>query len=90
MKCIVYNCPNHKSQGEFLGDLCVSCWSCITSASLEKHRYSQVWRNIGEANAREKDRIGKIKEAFNTIEKLTNTDYSNNAQWYKLVQEMTK
>ena len=90
MKCIVYGCSNHSFEGKFLGYLCGPCWNCITSATPEKHCYSQAWRNIGEANDREKDRISKIKEAFTTIECLSNSDCSNNVLWYKLVEEMTK
>jgi hypothetical protein len=85
MKCIVYGCSNHSFEGKFLGYLCAPCWNCITSATPEKHRYSQAWRNLVEAN-----RIGKIKEAFNTIECLSKSDCSNNVLWYNLVEEMTK
>ncbi len=29
-KCIVYDCPNHQNEGQFVGDLCGPCFDAIT------------------------------------------------------------
>lgn len=40
--CIVHNCMNYRSQGEFIGALCSPCHEFITTG---KGVYSQAYRN---------------------------------------------
>ena len=42
MKCIVKDCENHSSEGEFKGDICYPCHAFITNG---EGVYSQVYRN---------------------------------------------
>lgn len=41
-RCIVHNCENHPSQGEFVGNMCSPCHSFITTG---RGTFSQAFRN---------------------------------------------
>lgn len=41
-ECIVLNCKNKISQGNFIGDICVPCYEFIT---MGKGIHSQAYRN---------------------------------------------
>lgn len=36
VKCIVKNCLNHTHEGQFVGDLCMPCWSALTNGRSPK------------------------------------------------------
>jgi len=42
MKCIVHNCTNDATQGQFVGELCSPCYEFIVN---NKGAYSQAYRN---------------------------------------------
>ncbi len=46
-KCIIFNCSNKSSQGEFVGNLCKPCHDYIC---FEKGISSQAYRNYIEYN----------------------------------------
>ena len=63
-KCIVKDCVNHKSEGAFIGELCVPCYSWV---ALGEGKHSQAYRNmdpvIKQAVAAERDRlVGVLKD----------------------------
>lgn len=33
-KCICFGCPNHRPQGQFVGDLCYPCYMMITTGEI--------------------------------------------------------
>lgn len=41
-ECMVHNCTNVSNQGQFIGDVCLSCYDFIVEG---KGQHSQVFRN---------------------------------------------
>ncbi len=66
-KCIVKDCRNKISQGNFIGDLCVPCYEFITE---EKGIYSQAYQNaIKIGKERVINMIQEVNDKVNELRK---------------------
>jgi len=57
-RCIVLNCGNHRHEGKFVGDLCVPCYTFISTGDGV---YSQAYRNV------QREWVSLTDEEFNSI-----------------------
>ena len=75
-KCIVHNCPNHKHEGSFIGDLCAPCHTMITSGEIKygKTFVHEIRDRIEELEAT----LAKAVEIAEVLSGAVEYDYHGN------------